>query len=253
MADNQLPGLHALVTGGGTGIGLAIADALASAGAIVTICGRTLSTLEAAAGQRHFPLVMDVRDPENVRAATEEAVEKRGRIAIHVANAGIAESARFEDMDLEFWRMTMATNLDGAYLSVRESLKSMRTGNWGRIIAVASVAGLRGLKTASAYTASKHGLVGLVRALSDELIGTGITCNAICPGYVSTPILSRNVEAVSAKTGKSPDEVLASFTRLNRHKRIIDPAEVATAALWLCAPGSESINGLALPITGGQI
>ncbi len=254
MKDFQLSARHALITGGGTGIGLAIASRLAGAGARVTVCGRDIERLRRVAADNAFHAVqMDVTDEESVTNATAAAVHRLGPIDIHVANAGIAESQCFEDMSLEFWRRILATNLDGAFLSIRESLRTMRQGEWGRIIAIASVAGLRGLKYASAYTVSKHGLVGLTRALSEELMGSGITANAICPGYVDTPILERNLDDIAARTGKSRDEALAALLRLNRDKRLIDPSEVGAVALWLCAPGSEGVNGQIIPIAGGQV
>ena len=245
---------HALVTGGGTGIGLAIANRLAAAGAKVTICGRDIERLRRVAADNAFHAVwMDVTDEESVRHATEAAARQLGPINIHVANAGIAESQRFEDMSLEFWRRTLATNLDGAFLSIRESLRTMRQGNWGRIITIASVAGLRGLKNTSAYTVSKHGLVGLTRTLSEELMGSGITANAICPGYVDTPMIDRNLDDIAERTGKSREDALTALLRLNRDKRLIDPGEVAVTALWLCASGSEGVNGQIIPIAGGQV
>ena len=248
----NLRGQHALVTGGGTGIGAAIAAALAEAGSQVTICGRRGDILEKAAGPRIHPVVMDVTDPANVRSATRSAVDRHGRISIHVANAGLAEGCRFESTDLEFWRRIMAVNLDGAFLTIREALDSMRQGDWGRIIAISSVAGIRGLPGASAYAASKHGLIGLTRTLSEELMGSGITANALCPGYVDTPIMDHNTRSLMKHSGRSWKEAQDYFARRNRHGRLIEPAEVANCALWLCAKGSDSINGQAIPITGGQ-
>ena len=254
MDRKPLEGRHALVTGGGTGIGLAIARALSKEGASVTIAGRTEATLGDAAGKFGFRAeTMDVTDPGSVGSATESAVARSGPVDIHVANAGIAESMPFADMTGDFWRRTMATNLDGAFFSIRESLKSMGGLGWGRIIAVASVAGLRGLKGASAYTVSKHGLVGLARVLSEELRGTGITVNALCPGYVDTAIVDRSVEEISRRKGIPREEAVESLLRLNRHKRLIRTEEVASAALWLCLPGSESVSGQAIPIAGGQV
>ncbi|MCY4463637.1 MAG: SDR family NAD(P)-dependent oxidoreductase [Albidovulum sp.] len=254
MNKNSLDGRHALVTGGGTGIGLAIAQALSNEGSMVTIAGRTEAVLERAAERFGFHAeVMDVANPASVRDATESAVAANGPVNIHVANAGIAESMPFGDMSPGFWRNTMATNLDGAFYSAKESLVSMREADWGRIIFVASVAGLRGLKGASAYTVSKHGMVGLARALSEELRFTGITVNALCPGYVDTAIVERSSAEISERTGRSREEAVQSLVRLNRHKRLIKPEEVASAALWLCLPGSESFNGQAVSISGGQV
>ncbi|RMH45819.1 MAG: SDR family oxidoreductase [Alphaproteobacteria bacterium] len=250
----MLRGRHALVTGGGSGIGAAIARALAGAGAEVTITGRRAAPLEAMAanGPRLWPAVMDVTDPEAVDGAVKAAVAARGPIDICVANAGIAEGRSIFRTDLEFWRKIHATNLDGAFLTIRAALATMKGRDWGRVIAIASIAGLRGLRGAPAYTASKHGLVGLVRGLSEDFIGSGITFNAICPGYVETPIIDRNVNAIAERTGMSPDEALAVMVGANRHGRLIQPDEVAAAVLWLCGPGSASVNGQAIEIAGGQ-
>ena len=245
---------HALITGGGTGIGAAIAEKLAKVGAQVTICGRTIENLESVARtNRITPIVMDVTCEQSVCAATAKAVANFGGVDIHVANAGIAQGCNFENMSLEFWLKIMNTNLNGAYLSIRESLKSMNKNNWGRIITIASVAGLRGLKGASAYTVSKHGLVGLTRALSEEFIGSGITANAICPGYVQTPMFDRNAYKLSQELGIDTGETVKKLTRLNRHNKILSTEEIASTVLWLCSPGSKSINGQAIPITGGQV
>ncbi len=251
----MLEGKHALVTGGGTGIGLAIARALAGAGAQVTITGRRAGILSAAADEYPglHPLVMDVAEEESVSAGFARAVEERGPVAVCVANAGIAEGRALHDSDLAFWRRTMATNLDGAFLTMREALRSMHRLEWGRMIAVASIAGLRGLRGASAYTASKHGMVGLVRALSEDYMGSGITFNALCPGYVDTEIVTRNRKSISSRAGISEEEALRLMINSNRHKRLIAPEEVAAAALWLCDPRAGSVNGQCIEIAGGQV
>ena len=249
-----LAGRHALVTGGGSGIGAAIARRLASEGATVTISGRDIDKLEATADNPFLcPVIMDVTDEESVKSATDVAVGLRGPIAIHVANAGIAEGLPFEKMGTDFWRNIMSTNLDGSYFSVRESLKSMRTIGWGRIIAVSSIAGLRAIRNASAYTASKHGILGLIRALSSELSGSGITANALCPGYVDTPLTRRNVELISSATGLTEEEALKSLMHQNPHNRFIAPKDIAAAVIWLCQPESGSVNGQAIPISGGEV
>ena len=245
---------HALITGGGTGIGGETAMALADAGARVTICSRNPDNLANLASHRSIvPVVMDVTSEESVVQATSEAVRLNGRIDIHVANAGIARGCMFEDMDLDFWNRTLAVNLTGAYLSIRESLKSMREGNWGRIVAIASVAGIRGLKGATAYTVSKHGMVGLVRGLSEELMHHPITVNAICPGYVDTPILDRSVVSMASQRAITTAEATAKLAKLNRHKRILSTREVTSAIVWLCSENTGSINGQVIPITGGQV
>ena len=147
----------------------------------------------------------------------------------------------------------MATNLDGAFWTIRESLSSMRNADWGRVIAVSSIAGIRGLKGASAYTASKHGLIGLTRSLSEDYLGTPFTFNAICPGYVDTPIVTRNVDSISKRAGISADAARDIMVSANRHQRLIAAEEIAAAALWLTGPGSESVNGQSIEIAGGQM
>lgn len=245
---------HALITGGGTGIGLAIAKELKDSGAKVSICGRNLGRLVEVAEMYDFvPLEMDVTQENSVKEATRKAEEISGRIDIHIANAGIAEGLNFATMDFDFWRKIMSTNLDGAFLSIKYSLESMSKENWGRIIAVSSVAGLRGLKGASAYTASKHALIGLIRAISEEYLYSGITANAVCPGYVETPLVERNVEQLSKSLSISPEEAKNKLSRLNRNKKMLQPEEVAKTVLWLCSEGSDNVNGQVIPIAGGQV
>lgn len=248
-----LTGKHALVTGGGTGIGLAIARALAGEGASVTITGRRQSVLDEVAGAGLSGMAMDVRDEAEVVARIAEAVEARGPVQICVANAGIAEGRALHKTTMEFWRNMMATNLDGAFLTIRECLTSMRQTDWGRVITVASIAGVHGLKGGACYSASKHGMIGLTRSLSEDYLGTPYTFNAICPGYVDTPIVSRNIDSIAARAGVSEDQALAMMVDANRHRRLIAPEEVAAAALWLVRPGSESINGQTVEIAGGQV
>ena len=247
-----LNGKHALVTGGGTGIGLAIARALAAGGAQVTITGRRQEVLDEVAGDGMTGQAMDVRDEADVAAKIEAAVAARGPIQICVANAGIAEGRALHKTSLEMWRNIMATNLDGAFLTIRESLTSMRQTDWGRVLTISSIAGLRGLKGAAGYTASKHGVIGLTRALSEDYIGTPLTFNAICPGYVDTPIVSRNVDSIAQRAGVSEDQARDMMVSANRHNRLITPEEVAAAAMWLVGPGSESVNGQCIEIAGGQ-
>ncbi|MET4102461.1 3-hydroxybutyrate dehydrogenase [Roseovarius sp. MBR-78] len=248
-----LDGKHALVTGGGSGIGLAIARALAGAGAEVTITGRRGDVLDAAAGGGLHPLVMDVTDEGAVVAGIAAAVAARGPVQICIPNAGIAEGRALHKTDTAFWRQIMATNLDGAFFTIRECLTGMRQTDWGRTIAISSIAGLKGLKGAAAYSASKHGMIGLIRSLSEDYLGTPLTFNAICPGYVDTEIVTRNAASIAQRAGVSPDEARAMMTSANRHNRLIAPEEVARAVLWLCGPGSQSVNGQTIEIAGGQV
>lgn len=248
-----LEGKHALVTGGGTGIGLAIARMLATEGADVTITGRRAEVLQAVAGGRLHAAAMDVRHEADVCETIAAAVAARGPIQICVANAGIAEGNALHVTDMDFWRNMMATNLDGAFLTIRESLHSMRDESWGRVIAVSSIAGVRGLRGASCYTATKHGLIGLMRALSEDYLERGITFNTLCPAYVDTDIVTRNTAAIAARSGMSEEDARNIMLSANRHHRLIRAEEVAAAARWLVAPGSESVNGQAIEIAGGQM
>lgn len=249
----ELDGKHAFVTGGGTGIGLSIARALAAEGCKVTITGRRLEVLEEVAGDNMFPMALDVTDEEATTRIVAEAVEARGPIQICVANAGIAEGRALHKTDGALFRKIMATNLDGCFYTMREALRSMMGTDWGRVIAIASIAGVRGAPGAGAYAASKHGVVGLIRSFSEDLMGKPWTFNAICPGYVDTPIVSRNTDLIAKRTGVSADEAREMMVSQNRHGKIIAPEEVAAAALWLCRPGSESVNGQTIEIAGGQV
>ena len=243
---------HALVTGGGTGIGLAIARALAAEGAKVTITGRRLKTLQDVAEDGIFPLAMDVTDEEAQRQKIAEAVAARGPIQICVANAGIAEGRALQKTEMDLWRKIMATNLDGAFITIREAMRSMVDADWGRVIGVSSIAGVRGLKGGGAYAASKHGLIGLIRSYSEEYLGGPITFNALCPGYVDTPIIDANLEAIQ-KRGFSKEQAMQMMVGANLHKKLIDVDEIAQAALWLCAPAASSVNGQTINIAGGQV
>ncbi len=250
-----LSGKHALVTGGGTGIGLAIAQALAVKGAAVTITGRRQEVLDDVAAKTSglTGLAMDVRDESDVIGKVAQAVDARGPLQICIANAGIAEGRALHKTELDFWRNMMATNLDGAFLTIREALKSMHQTNWGRVIAVSSIAGLRGLKGASCYTASKHGMIGLIRGLSEDYLGKPYTFNALCPAYVDTEIVTRNTESISARAGVSEEDARNIMVSANRHNRLIEPEEVAAAAMWLVSDASGSVNGQAIEIAGGMM
>lgn len=248
-------GRHALITGGGTGIGLAIARALAGAGAQVTITGRRLDVLQMVAqGSACItPLKMDVSDRNSVAQGVQDAIARHGPVDICVANAGIAEARNLQKTDFDFWRKTMTTNLDGAFVTIRECLASMHDLPWGRVIAISSIAGLKGMRGGAAYSASKHGLIGLIRSLAVDYLEKPITFNALCPGYVQTAIIDQNVSRITARTGMSDQQARDHMVNVNPHKRLIMPTEIAAAALWLCATGSESVNGQAIEISGGQV
>lgn len=248
-------GRHALVTGGGTGIGLDIAQALAAAGAQVTITGRNAARLEDAAEphDRLHPLAMDVSDEAGLRAGIAAAAEARGPVAICIANAGIAEAAPFRKETLAHWRSVMTTNLDGAFLTFQAAMSTLAPGDWGRMIAISSIAGVRGLRNAIAYTASKHGVIGLIRGLSEEYMGGPVTFNAVCPGYVDTPIVSRNAAEIAAHQRIGIDEARAYLARGNRHRTMLETDEVTGAVMWLCSHAARSVNGQSIQISGGQV
>ena len=228
---------------------------MAESGASVTITGRNMDRLEvAAAGHANLhPLQMDVADEGSVRTGIALAAKNHGPIAICIANAGIAEPAPFRKETLDHWRSTMATNLDGVFLTFQAAMETLGPDDWGRMIAISSIAGLRGLKGAIGYTASKHGVIGLIRGLSEEYLNSNITFNAICPGYVDTPIVDRNAALIAEHQGMGDAEARALLARGNRHKKLLDVDEVTAMALWLCSDGARSINGQALQISGGQV
>ncbi len=247
----DLSGKRAFVTGGGTGIGAAIALALADAGAQVHITGRREGPLEetAAKSPRVTWSLMDVTSEREV----VETIAAQGVIDIMVPNAGIAETAPVHKITLDFWRKVQATNVEGVMLCTREVLKPMAERGWGRVIIVSSVAGLGGFAYGAAYCASKHAVLGLMKCAADEVLKTGVTVNALCPGYVATPIIDRSVENIVGKAKISPEEALASLRDVNPFGRMIEPDEVAAAALWLCGPGSGAVTAQAIPISGGQV
>ena len=247
-----LTGKHALVTGGGTGIGLAIAQQLAQQGASVTITGRRLEVLKTARGPDIYPAVMDVTDERSVTETVATAVAACGPVQICVANAGIAQGRALHKTEMALWRQIMATNLDGAFLTMRECFKSMRGTDWGRMIAISSIAGVRGMKGAGAYAASKHGVIGMIRSFSEDHLTEPFTFNAICPGYVETPIIAQNIDLMQQK-GLSRQDALDIMVKANRHERLIGTDEIAATALWLCGDGSQSINGQTIEITGDQV
>ena len=254
--SGNLEGRHALVTGGGRGIGAAIATTLAGAGARVTILGRTTAELNETAARLPGPalaVTADVTDRTAVVRAFSEARAAAGEVSILVNNAGLAKSRPLAKSDEAFWRMMLEVNLTGAYHCAREALPAMRAANWGRIVSVASTAGLRGYAYCTAYCAAKHGLVGFTRALALEIAKTGITANAVCPGFTETGVVQDAVRAVSEQSARSESEARQTLISFNPQQRFVQPEEVANAVLWLCSPGSESMNGQSLAVAGGEV
>lgn len=247
----NLSGKRAFVTGGGTGIGAAVALAYADAGAEVIITGRREGPLKevAAKSDRISWRIMDVTNETEV----VDTIAAAGQIDIMVPNAGIAETAPIHKTTLDFWRKVQTTNVEGVLLCTREVMKPMASRGWGRIIIISSIAGLKGFSYGGAYCASKHAVLGLMKCASDEVLKTGVTVNAICPGYVETPIIDRSIDNIMAKAGVSKEEALASLQDTNPFGRLITADEVAASALWLCGPGSGAVTGQAIPISGGQI
>ena len=254
MNQIDLKNRKAVITGGAQGIGRAIALLFADEGAKVTITGRRSKVLEEVADKSvniaAFP--MDVSNEKEVISVISQAVSQFGPIQVCVANAGIAEGKKLENSDLDFWQKIMGTNLDGTFLTIRESMKSMLEADGGRVIAISSIAGIKGLKGAGAYSASKHGVLGLIKTYSEEYMGGSITFNAICPGYVDTPIVDANIKSMMSK-GISEEDAHNMMVSANRHKRLIQTDEVAQTALWLCSQAAKSINGQAIEIAGGKV
>jgi 3-hydroxybutyrate dehydrogenase len=240
-----------LITGGGTGAGADLARGFAAAGAEVVIVGRRSEPLHAVAATDALitAVVGDVTD----ETVVVDVFAQAGPIDIVIANAGGGESAPFTRTSLDLWQRMLAVNMTGTFLTLREGLRQMEGREWGRLITIASTAGLKGYPYVAAYTAAKHGAVGLTRAIAQEVARTGITANALCPGYLDTEMTDRTIANIVETTGRSHADALKALTRVNPQGRLIQPAEVTATALWLCAPGSEAINGQAIAIAGGEL
>jgi NAD(P)-dependent dehydrogenase (short-subunit alcohol dehydrogenase family) len=250
-----LAGRHALVTGGSRGIGRAVAAALTQGGVTVTVLGRDQATLAAAVAQGHASafVVADVTDAAAVGAGIARAAARHGPVDILIANAGGPESAAFAKADPEQFRRMFELNVMGSVHAIRAVLDGMVARKFGRIVAVASTAGLKGYAYVSAYCAAKHAVVGLVRALALETATTGVTVNAVCPGYTDTDMVRESAARIAAKTGRPAEEAVAAMVRNNPLGRLIRPDEVADAVLFLCSPAAAAITGTALTVAGGEI
>jgi NAD(P)-dependent dehydrogenase (short-subunit alcohol dehydrogenase family) len=251
----KLSGRHALVTGGGRGIGRAVAAALTAAGAAVTVLGRQQAALDdaVAAGHAAGVIVADVTDPAAIEAGVTAAEAARGPFDILVANAGAAETAPFGKTQPEQFRRLFELNVLGIVNCAQVLLPGMVARKFGRVVAVASTAGLKGYGYVSAYVASKHAVVGLVRSLAVETAKSGVTVNAVCPSFTDTDLVRESVAAITKKTGRSEQDVIAQYVKDVPMARLIKPEEVAAAVVYLCSVDAGAVTGTAMTIAGGEI
>jgi NAD(P)-dependent dehydrogenase (short-subunit alcohol dehydrogenase family) len=256
-ATHTLKDKHAVVTGASRGIGAAIAAALAAEGVRVSLFARDEKTLATVAqhlgAAQALAVSADVAEPEAVERAFAAARARFGPVDILINNAGQAASAKFTDTDAKLWNRILGVNLTGTYLCARAAVGDMLKGGFGRIVNIASIAGLRGAAYLSAYVTSKHAVIGLTRALALEYATRNITVNAVCPGYVDTDIVKNAIANISHKTGRTPAEARATLVATNPQGRLVTSEEVAEATLWLCRPGSDSITGQSIVLAGGEV
>jgi NAD(P)-dependent dehydrogenase (short-subunit alcohol dehydrogenase family) len=252
MADRPLEGRHALITGGGTGIGAATAEHLHAAGARVSLLGRRMEPLlDVARDTNGLAVQCDVTNPDSIHRAFDEARTKNGLVDLLIVNAGIAESAPFHKMTRESWDRIISVNLTGAFDTVQAALPDLLKAEDARVVFIASVASLRGVPYAAHYAASKHGLLGLMRSMAAEYAKSKMTVNAVCPGYVDTPMTDQSVARVSQITGRGEGDARSAITNMNASGRLVDPQAIANLVLTLCLPLSRDINGAAVTIDGG--
>ena len=247
---------HALVTGGGQGIGAAIAQALVARGLNVTVLGRRLAVVQALADTdpEHLHAVSaDVADAAQVAEAVASAEARFGPVDVLVNNAGQAQTAPFLKMDLALWNQMLSVNLTGTLVCTQAVLPGMVARGWGRVVNVASTAGQVGYAYVSAYCAAKHGVVGLTKSLALEMAKKGVTVNAVCPGYTETDIVRESIERIVAKTGRSAEEARAEFVKSNPQGKLVLPEQVADAVAWLCGEGASAVTGQSISVAGGEV